>query len=164
MSGGPASSMPAREDRLGVALSLACAAHCVAVPLPAAGIGWLLAGSAEALLVAASLVLAAGSLCWGVRVHGRWGVLLPLWVALAMIVTGRLLAHEPYELLLVVTGAMLLTASHLLNRHLCRTCATCPDEERERRKGVNDCTVGVGRGVGRAQISIKVFHSDNNVD
>jgi hypothetical protein len=140
MSGGSAPSMPARVDRLGVALSLTCAAHCLAVPLltavlPAAGIGWFLGGSAEALLVAASLVLAAGSLCWGVRVHGRWGVLLPFGAALALIVTGRLRADEPYELLLVVTGAMLLTAGHLLNRHLCRTCATCPDEEREKAQG-----------------------------
>jgi MerC mercury resistance protein len=139
MSGGP-QSMPVRVDRLGVALSLACAAHCMAVPLlttvlPAVGIGWLLGGSAEALLVAASLVLASGSLCWGVRVHGRWGVLLPLGAALALIVTGRLLVAEPYELLLVVPGAMLLTASHLLNRHLCRTCATYPDDGRERAHG-----------------------------
>jgi hypothetical protein len=137
--------MPARTARLGVVLSLGCAAHCVGVPLltavlPTAGIGWLLGGRAEALLVATALVLAAGSLCWGVRVHGRRGVFLPLGAALAMIMTGRLLADAPYEHPLVVTGAVCLTAGHLLNRHLCRTCALGPDEGRAGSAGSPEST------------------------
>jgi MerC mercury resistance protein len=145
MSGGPAPSMPARADWLGVALSLGCAAHCVGGPLltavlPTVGVWWLVGGRAEVLLVATALVLAAGSLCWGVRVHGRRGVFLPLAAALALIMTGRLLAVAPYEHLLVVTGAVCLTAGHLLNRHLCRTCAACPDEGWEGSVGSREST------------------------
>src|SRR5882724_717045 len=156
MSGSHTPSMPARADRLGVALSLGCAVHCLAVPLlgavlPAAGIGWLMGGRAEALLLGTSLVLAAGSLCWGVRVHGRRGVFLLLGVALTMIRTARLSAEASYERALVFVGALCLTASHLLNRHCCRACAVCPDEGRE---GAGDRIV---KPAGRERAALSKF-------
>jgi hypothetical protein len=41
---------------------------------------------------------------------------------------GRFLASEPYELVFVLMGAMVLAAGHLLNRYLCLTCVVCENE------------------------------------
>lgn len=46
-----------------------------------------------------------------------------------MMTLGRFFLAGPYEIALVATGAGLLTASHLLNFHLCRTCVLCAQEE-----------------------------------
>jgi hypothetical protein len=110
-----------------------CALHCLTVPLlvtvlPLAGAGVLLGGWLEVLFIAASVALTTGSLCWGFQRHRRWRVLIVLGAAVTMIAAGRFLASEPYELLCVVGGAVVLTGGHLLNRYLCRTCAVCEEE------------------------------------
>jgi hypothetical protein len=129
----PASASSARIDLVGTCVSLVCAVHCLAVPLlatvlPLAGAGVLLGGSLEILFIVASVILATGSLCWGFRRHGRWRVFVVLGAALTMIAVGRFLASEPYELVFVFMGAMVLAAGHLLNRYLCLTCVVCEDE------------------------------------
>jgi hypothetical protein len=84
-------------DVAGICLSLVCAVHCLTVPflvtvLPLADAGVLLGGSLEVLFIAASVALAAGSLCWGFRRHRRWRVFIVLGTALTMIAVGRFLA------------------------------------------------------------------------
>jgi MerC mercury resistance protein len=118
---------------VGACVSLVCAVHCLTVPflvtvLPLAGVGVLLGGSLEILFIVASVVLATGCLCWGFRRHRRWRVFIVLGAALTMIAVGRFLASEPYELLFVFMGAVVLAAGHLLNRYLCLTCVVCQDE------------------------------------
>ena len=127
------SASSARLDLVGACVSLLCAVHCLTVPflvtvLPLAGVGVLLGGSLEILFIVASVVLATGCLCWGFRRHRRWRVFIVLSAALTMIAVGRFLASEPYELVFVFMGAMVLTAGHLLNRYLCLTCMVCEDE------------------------------------
>jgi hypothetical protein len=128
-----ASSSSAHTDLLGTCVSLVCALHCLTLPflttvLPLAGVGVLLGGWLEVLFIVASVALATGSLCWGYRRHRRWGVFIVLGAALTMIVVGRFLASEPYELVCVVVGAVVLAGGHLLNRYLCQTCMVCEDE------------------------------------
>jgi hypothetical protein len=128
-----ASASSVRIDLVGTCVSLVCAVHCLTVPflvtvLPLAGVGVLLGGSLEILFIVASVVLATGSLCWGFRRHRRWRVFIVLGTALTMIAVGRFLASEPYELLFVFMGAVVLAAGHLLNRYLCLTCVVCQDE------------------------------------
>jgi hypothetical protein len=123
----------ARIDLVGTYVSLVCALHCLTLPLlvtvlPLAGGGVILGGSLEILFVVASAVLATGSLCWGFRRHRRWRVFIVLGAALTMIAVGRFLASEPYELVFVFMGAMILAAGHLLNRYLCLICVVCEDE------------------------------------
>lgn len=129
--------MLTRADRAGTWLSLLCAAHCMASPLlvtmlPLAGLGFLVQEATEGLFLAASVALAAASLCWGFRLHGRWRVLLFLVGALGFIVVGRWMANGASERTLVVIGAGMLTAGHLLNRHLCSACAACHHGENDR--------------------------------
>jgi hypothetical protein len=128
-----ASPSSARIDLVDTCVSLVCAVHCLTVPflvtvLPLAGAGVLLGGSLEILFIVASVVLATVSVCWGFRRHRRWRVIVVLGAALTMIAVGRFLASEPYELVFVFMGAMVLAAGHLLNRYLCLTCVVCEDE------------------------------------
>jgi hypothetical protein len=96
--------------------------------LPLAGLGLFVEGPLELVFVGASMVLATGSLCWGFRTHRHASVFAVLATAVGMIIVGRLLAAEPYELGLVVVGAVLLAGGHLLNRYLCRTCHRCQED------------------------------------
>jgi hypothetical protein len=128
-----ASPSSAHIDLVGTCVSLVCARHCLSVPflttvLPLAGVGMLLGGALEALFIVASVALATGGLCWGFRRHGRWRLFIALGAALTMITVGRFVVSEPYELMGVVVGAVVLAAGHLLNRYLCLTCVVCQDE------------------------------------
>jgi hypothetical protein len=127
------SASSTRIDLVGTCVSVVCAVHCLTIPflvtvLPLAGVGVLLGGSLEILFIVASVVLATCGLCWGFRRHRRWRVFIVLGAALTMIAIGRFLASEPYELVVVFMGAMVLAAGHLLNSYLCQTCVVCEDE------------------------------------
>lgn len=113
-------------DNIGVYVSSACAIHCLALPLvvtflPLVGLGFLAGEPAEYAIIGAVL-LAAGSVVAGVRYHRRWRAFLTLVLAVGIIVTGYLAAEGNFEVVLHVTGGVLLATTHLLNRHLCRTC------------------------------------------
>lgn len=116
------------------AWSLACGVHCMVAPLlalslPAATLGPEMRGPTEALGLGGSLLLSAASLCWGGRVHGR-GLALRLFAPGAfLVVAGHGAAPAAAETPLVVSGALLLAGSQLLNRWLCRRCAQCADDE-----------------------------------
>ena len=130
MNGTLAPQWLSRLDRVGGCVSLGCAVQCLAMPLlitvlPLAGLGLLLEGPMETFFMGASMTLATVSLCWGVRVHRRWGASLILGAAMGLILAGRWAVEGPYELLLVVMGALLLATMHLLNRYLCHQCVHC---------------------------------------
>ena len=119
-----------RLDCLGAAVSLACAIHCMATPLiiivlSVVGISAEVHDSRHALLVTGSVALAAGSLCWGFRVHRDWRLLMVLGGAVASIIRAQCLAEGIEETALMVAGAGLLVIAHLLNRRWCATCAHC---------------------------------------
>ena len=127
MSPGALLMIGTRADRFGTGLSLLCALHCMASPLlmtilPLAGLGFVVREATEGVLLAASVALAAASLCWGFQVHRRWRALLFLVDAIRFIVVGRWMAEGASERALVVVGAAMVTAGHLLPRHLCSTC------------------------------------------
>ena len=137
MSAAAQPMMLTRADRAGTWLWLLCTVHCMASPLlvtilPLVGLGFVVREATEGVLLAASVALAAASLCWGFRLHRRWRVLLFLVGALGFIVVGRWMAEGASERTLVVVGAGMLTIGHLLNRHLCASCAVCPHGENDR--------------------------------
>jgi hypothetical protein len=132
MNSALASQWLSRLNDVGFCISLGCAVQCLAIPLlitmlPLAGLGLLLEGPVEMGFIGASVLLAMVSLCWGVRVHRRWGVFPILGAAVGLILAGRWAVEEPYDLLLVVMGTVLLATIHLLNRYLCRQCVRCQD-------------------------------------
>ncbi len=121
-------------DQVGAGLSFACALHCMLTPLvvvtlPLHGLSFLANEMTEIVLLSLAVILAVGSLCWGFRLHKSSRVFFSLGAAVGLIATGRLFAEDTAEVILVVAGAVLLAASHLLNRLLCRTCLDCNHPE-----------------------------------
>ena len=117
-------------DTTGACLSVACAVHCLSMPLliavlPLIGLGFLANERAELFLILGAIGLAVGSLAWGVRLHRRWRALLILIVALAFIATSRTAVEGAFEVVFYSIGGVLLASAHLVNRHLCKTCPAC---------------------------------------
>jgi hypothetical protein len=119
-------------DRLGAGISLACAVHCLAMPLVLALVAsaatvehwnhWL-----EGLIILSSTVVGVTAAVHGYRRHGdRWvpGVVA---VAVSALLGGHWLAPAALELPLVVGGGLLLAGAHLRNLLLCRNA----DDEAE---------------------------------
>ena len=120
-------------DTTGACLSVACAIHCLAMPLlvavlPLIGLGFLASERAELVFITGAIGLAIGSLAWGVRHHRSWRALLILIVALAFIATARTAVEGTFEVVFYSIGGILLASAHLVNRHLCKTCPACEDE------------------------------------
>lgn len=117
-------------DRFGVYVSAACAVHCLLLPLliaavPAVGVVLLIGEGIETLLALAAVGLAVACLCWGFRIHRKKRLFLTFAAAAAFILAGQIFATGWWETGLVITGAVGLIGSHLLNRKLCRSCHTC---------------------------------------
>lgn len=117
-------------DTTGACLSVACAIHCLSMPLliavlPLIGLGFFATERAELVLISGAIALAIGSLAWGVRHHRSWRALLVLIVALAFIATARTAVEGTFEVVFYSIGGVLLASAHLVNRHLCKTCPVC---------------------------------------
>ncbi len=126
----PRLTLHSRIDKVGAGMSFACAVHCLLMPfvlgvLPLLGLGFLADHTAELVFVCISVALALASLCWGYRTHGNVNVFVILFLSAALIATGLLVVHEEHHLYFVVSGALGITASHLLNHRLCKTCTSC---------------------------------------
>lgn len=116
-------------DSVGASVSILCAIHCIAMPflialLPLSGIGLVAQGIGERI-VFVSILLAAGSLCWGFRLHRKRRTILALAGGAGMILAGSFLVLDAYETAFNVTGAMCLASAHLMNRRLCNACRRC---------------------------------------
>ena len=117
-------------DMTGACLSVACAIHCLAMPLlvavlPLIGLGFLANERAELVLILGAIGLAVVSLAWGIRHHRSWRALLILIVALAFIATARTAVEDTFEVVFYSIGGILLASAHLVNRHLCKICPAC---------------------------------------
>ena len=120
-------------DNTGACLSFACAIHCLAMPLlvtilPLIGLSFLVSEPAEKVIISGAVVLAMGSVVWGIRHHRSWRAFLVLVVGIAFIATAHISAEGISEVILHSGGGILLATAHLVNRHLCKTCPVCEQE------------------------------------
>ena len=97
--------------------------------LPLIGLGFLANERAELVLITGAIVLAIGSLAWGVRHHRSWRAFLMLIVALVFIATARTAVEGTFEVVFYSIGAIGLASAHLVNRHLCKACLICEPED-----------------------------------
>ena len=123
-------------DALGTTVSVACAIQCTVFPfiigfLPLLGLGFLAGDGIEKVFLATSAVLAVSTFTWGFRYHRQLYIFLFLISGFALIFFGRFWVHEKFEILFVVSGALVLASGHLLNRRLCRLCADCETREKK---------------------------------
>ena len=124
-------------DKLGIALSIVCLVHCIAVPLLlATGTLFALAGDAHGAFhqwifwaIVPVAVLAAVP---GWRRHGRRGVLVGMAIGAGLISSGAFaedVLPQNAETLLTICGGVMLVASHFINLRLCRACPVCRRED-----------------------------------
>lgn len=121
-------------DRLGIALSLVCLAHCLLLPLallalPLIAAQWLQEGSVHVLMALILAPVAALALVPGLKRHRNWRVAGAMAAGLGLLSTAAFagegtVAHE-WTIALTVAGGVLLVAAHFVNLRLCRSCPAC---------------------------------------
>ncbi|HEV2149386.1 MAG TPA: MerC domain-containing protein [Longimicrobiaceae bacterium] len=114
------------------ALPVACAVHCVAMPLAALFVPVVgHATGVEAGIMLASAALAVATTVYGVRAHGRRAVWLPVLVGFAVWAASLAGWTEPLpEPATTVLGSLLVAGGLMRNARLrhaasCRSCG-CP--------------------------------------
>jgi hypothetical protein len=134
-------------DTTGVVVSWLCVVHCLVLPftvalLPFAGLGVLLDETAEWGIVAASAVVAGVSLLPAFfRRHRKFRPVVLFASGLGLLLTARIAFEGDLvaQAVFLLTGALLITAAHIINRRLWRDCAMCTaegnDDRTSRSKG-----------------------------
>lgn len=111
--------VPARLDGIGIALSILCLLHCLALPLVATGaLAW---AASEHVHVGLTLALAAVVLTVavpGYRRHRRAAVPILLATGVALLVAAVLMGEGPGETVATVLGSVALVTGHVLNLRL----------------------------------------------
>lgn len=123
-------SIHAHLDKIGTGLSLACAMHCLLLPvvvgfLPLLGLGILADHTTEAIFASCTLGLAFLSTVWGLKTHRDQRILLLYLTSAGVVLFGLLFAPEHSHLIYMVVGGLGIAATHIINRKLCSTCPGC---------------------------------------
>ncbi|MEZ0495244.1 MerC domain-containing protein [Sphingomonas sp. IW22] len=113
-----------RLDRIAIALSALCVAHCLAsaivLALFASFAGPLLDDRVHEVGLGIAVVLGAVALGRGLRQHGRRLPLVVGSVGLVLMALDILLPHGPGEVGVTVIGVLLLALGHWLNQRAAR--------------------------------------------
>jgi len=117
-------------DRIGAGLSLICAVHCLLMPfffavLPFLGLEFLHDGLFEAGMLVVALGFAAASLYWGVKLHGRYDLILYIGLGILFFTVAHEYEEHYLHGVLMGFGGLSLATGHLINRRLCRECHAC---------------------------------------
>jgi hypothetical protein len=122
MSSPAALSRPTRSrlDRIAIALSALCVAHCVAsavlLALVSSFAAPLLHEGVHEIGLAIAVVLGGIALGRGIRAHGRRTPLAIGGVGLGLMTLGIMLPHDGSEIVATVIGVTLLAVGHWLNQ------------------------------------------------
>lgn len=128
---GPARIGPGLVDRMGTWLGMACAVHCLALPLfigvlPFLGLQFLADEGIEIGFIGIGVTFALLAALWGVRRHGALRVAAAFAAAVGVLLLGFRIGEETVEGRVVMAiGALALVLSHRTNRKL---CASCPED------------------------------------
>ena len=126
-------------DRLGIAASALCLAHCLLLPivaaaLPALGLSWAGEGTVHVAFGATIASIAMLAFVPGYRRHRRGSVPALAAAGLVLLALGVIAetawTHEIVGSISSVIGSVMLIAAHGLNRTFCRHCRTCTETPR----------------------------------
>jgi uncharacterized membrane protein YczE len=115
-----------RLDQLGMTASVACAIHCVVLPLvvtflPLVGLEFLANIWVETAMICISMVIGAWSLISTYPRHKNLAPLLLFITGFVLIATGHFLIVQ-MESILVPLGGFTIAAAHYMNWKLNRVC------------------------------------------
>ena len=120
-------------DAAGATASWACAVHCLALPLtvsflPLIGLSFLLDETTERVFIGISIFLAVLSFLPAYfREHGKLRSIFLAAAGIGLIILTHFLFEEnlTIKIIFLLSGAILISAAHFINRRLCRACAVC---------------------------------------
>jgi len=121
-------------DRLGIALSVICLAHCLLLPvalvaLPLVAVNWLQDDAVHVVMALLLAPVAAFALVPGLRLHRSWGVAGAMAAGLALLSTaafaGQGSVAREWGNVLTGAGGAILVVAHFVNLKLCRSCPAC---------------------------------------
>lgn len=119
-------------DIAGAAISWLCAVHCIVLPLfvsvlPLLGLGFLLSETSEIVFISVSVVVAMLSFIPAYfREHRKLHSIFLFFGGFGFILLARFVEEGIwYRIPVLIVGAVLITAAHLINRRLCRSCNSC---------------------------------------
>jgi hypothetical protein len=129
--------MRRQANLAGAAASGICLIHCLLTPLVISifpiAIPYLPSDAwFHRVLVGCIVLIGAAAFVPGHRLHRRKPLLALICVGMSLILavawTGES-THRVFELALSISGALMLSAAHLLNRSFCRQCIACSEAE-----------------------------------
>lgn len=121
-------------DTTGAAVSWVCIFHCLLAPVvlaavPLWGFSFLTDEKTEWIIISTSALIAVASFipAFFFR-HGKFRVLVLSILGIGTIAFSSFFLEDALTLKapFLITGAILMTSAHLLNRRLCKDCE-CPD-------------------------------------
>lgn len=120
-------------DRLGITATSLCALHCILLPvllpsLSLLGLGFIGDHEAEHWFLLATLILGSIALFSGFKRYHR--KIYPFYLLFlgGFIYWHKHSVEESMQPVMVVVGAALLVAAHLVNLKLCNSCRTCQEQ------------------------------------
>lgn len=110
-------------DRIGFSVSILCAIHCALMPvlitmLPLLGLQFVGSSYFELIIMAASLLLAVGSLKGSRHNHRSYRPLLLVVIGFSLMLTGHILEAHEYEWCFFAFGGVFVAVAHLINYKL----------------------------------------------
>lgn len=119
-------------DNLGIAASVICLIHCMAMPfvvalLPFLGLSFLESHESHLWLGAIIIGLALVSIIPGYLKHKRKRILSGMIVGIALVLAGSYLSHifhilHEHELWILIAGNLILVTTHLFNKKVYSCC------------------------------------------
>lgn len=115
-------------DKTGIWLAIACAVHCLMVPvllptLSLVGLSFLGADMLERSILTVSAIIGFVAIAIGTRHHRSVFPLLALISGVVLYFNKHVIGHHyghGWEIPVVLAGALLLISAHVLNLYLCR--------------------------------------------
>jgi len=128
-------------DKIGVTLSVACAIHCLLMPvlvivMSVGVVSWLVDEQTELIILGVAGVIAGLSLWRGCRMHRRLSLWLIFIASAVLIVAGHLTGFStPVSVHLHVAGGLCLAGTQLINLWLCKQCPACRTDRQQAQAG-----------------------------
>jgi hypothetical protein len=115
-------------DKVGITASVLCAIHCAFLPvlitvLPLLGIGFLVKGWVENLMVLLSILIAGTSLGLSFKLHQKLLPLVLLIIGLTVIAIVHLFLPENLEPFMLPFGGLMIATAHYFNWTYSGKCA-----------------------------------------
>jgi drug/metabolite transporter (DMT)-like permease len=130
------SNYRSRWDVISIGASLACAVHCVVLPvlfttLPLFGIEILENIYLELLTIFVTMGIGGWALWKGYhKIHRHLSIVVLFLIGLAFMISGNFFSSESIEMSTKMIGAILIIIAHIRNWQLSKNCKDCHPENR----------------------------------